>query len=368
MNTSFPMTYPIANETNHSLLKRVVKTMLANENFYNYYHSISPRNSKADISNAQEEWCVPQLIFPADIPEFRHQPEVAGYSFFVAGFSAYRCGFGESGLADEDGPELRMILVAEGESALSEDGIDYCEYEIHSTLPLPRFDYDAEALKHAFHEIISLTERLHEDNTRQWTTRLHAALEMFSSGGNPIKIITEAGLYDFEALRSMIVQKHNTDHAAIQTIRNYEHHLHRYAMSIINRTPVPASTDTKAEGIPSVGITQTETWISNIQTHRPEEYKWMKYIHSASLPEHVTEPTYVRDLLPEKWPDDVEAMRHYLQWTDADEANLRSSLCDTATHDAYIASLRELVRKQLREEAIKEFNNKKAEWMVLYNR
>ena len=365
MNTS----YPITNEASNSLLKRVIKTILASNNFYNYYRSVSPRNSKVDINNVQEEWCLPQLIFPSDIPDFCHLPELTRHSFIVAGFSTYRGGSGESGLADEDDPELRIIIVAEGERAFSEDGVDYCEYEFHGTLPLPHFDYDAEALKDAVNEVILLTKSLSADNAQQWTTRLHLALDLLSSNGRPLKILETMGLYDFEALRSMIVQKYGTDNSvAIQAIHNLEHHLYLYTMTCINRTPNSVSSDTKEEkSILPTGSKHSEAWISNIKTQRPEEYKWLKYIHCPSLPDHITEPTYISDLLPENWPDDIEAMHQYLQWTESDEANLKSSLGNT-TNDAYMEPIRQLVRKKLRKEAVKEFNNKKMEWMVLYNR
>lgn len=98
-----------------------------------------------------------------------------------------------------------------------------------------------------------------------------------------------------------------------------------------------------------------------------------KYPYSS---EGLTEPTYVSELLPDHWENNIGAMEKAFEWTDEERRELDKAY-ETSAHGGrpfcedygfYVEVLRMMVRKRLKELALEEFEAKRREWLFKYSR
>ena len=349
------------------ILYEVVNCLSSFKGFQDFYQHVIVHGTSISFTEKHITWYPPLLIFPEDELSGCCSDMEKQILYFIAGCFNMRTALGESGDIEEESI-FRYYFTAGASNSDGKKKLKFYEQRRVSDTNIPVFMDNLQEFRCAIRDLLVFVNKLQTGNG-DWTIRLNTVLEMLDTETDFLLVYRLAGLYDIESLWMSLTDLSLHCSNQLESVkRNYILQLHRYAMFHINALRM---NEIEEDTVDSHDTTATASSLSNIQTSRPEEYKWLCYIHENTLPEHITEPTYVNDILPTDWINDIEAMQKAFDWK-SDERRLLADACNDSSADylgpRYVDVLRQLVRKRLRQEAVKEFEERKMQWMYSYNR
>ena len=349
------------------MLHEVINSLSTYKDFQHFYQHVYRKSTSISFAEKHIIWYPPLLIFPEDEPSGCYSEEEKRLPFFVAGCFYSQMALGESGIIEEDSV-FRYYFTAGWSNSDCKKALMFYEHLRVSDSETPIFSENLQEFRSAISDLMMFINRLPTVN-HVWADRLNTVLEMLDAETDYQHIFHLAGLYDIESLWMSLTNSSLVCPSKFEPLkRNYIQQLHRYVMYHVNAGRM---NDIEIEPLEVHDTTATTPAFAIIQTSQPEDYKWLCYIYHNTLPEHVTEPTYVNDILPVDWMNDIEAMQKAFEW-ESDEQQMLSEARDESASDLlgsrFVDILRQLVRKRLRQEAVKEFEERKMQWMYYYNR
>lgn len=348
-------------ESADMILYEVVNSLLSCNEFQDFCHHVSNYDATIKFKEKNVVWYPPLLIFPKEELSGCCSEEEKKLPFLVAGCFNSRKALGESGIV-EDNFVFRYYYTAGWNNTDGKKRLSFYEQRRVNDTDIPVFKDNVLEFTSAIEDLIIFIQKFPDIN-QKWEDRFNRVLEMIHGEADCKRIFLFAGLYDIDSLWKSLEEFHSACCDELSLIKsNFTQQLHRYVMFHVNSIRM-----TEVEEA-SIDYNNTGVVSSNLDIHvsRPEEYKWLRYIHEKSLPEFIKEPTYVRDFLQENWENDVDAMQNAFNWNKDEQHKLTEAL-DKGTEE-HIELLRQLVRKRLRQEAVKEFEDRKMQWMYMYNR
>lgn len=403
--------YPICEKDADMLLFHTIWDLVTHPDFYDFYEDadfINPHIGFDDVT-----WFRPYLFFPADEPCINYTEKELLFPYIIGAFSEYDDIYaGEAGLI-EDGdyyPMFRNYFVPEWNLENGELDIIYRVYDRGREQEMPKVYDNSKELKKVISELLQYLILVTAD-VRTWRERLQMAQEMLRTHANELHILHNAGLYDIHTLWALLINKGYGDEKLRELSRRMERELHRYAMMAVNildwqkggipspnilneeemarltappvaprqTSPLPSSTpapQSEPERIPYHEYGRYDDVQMPPSTSDNSGYKWDEvYPRYPGSSEDLTEPSYVRKLLPDNWENNIGAMEKAFQWTDYERKILddayRKGTGSTAFGDdlgAYVEVLRNLVCLRLRKLAKEEYEANRREWLYQNSR
>jgi hypothetical protein len=395
--------YPILEKDADLLLFNTVWDIVMHSDFYDFYNSIDVINSSLhfDIKGCDIAYARPYLFFPADLPRLRFSEKEFTYPYFVGVF--YEKGdysVPMAGLIEEgDGcPMFRAYLVPQWDFTGDQPEIVYRENRSKYVQSISWAINPSNTLQKAVFNLLEYLDRISVD-VGDWKERLKTVLEMMKTHANELHILHNVGLYDINALWTLLYQSGH-DHAELRKIiRDTERELHRYAMTVVNlidwknggvvnekdfaksllpyelsySDPIIYDTEPSYPEYPEIEEGDPDPLFPEIEEDDPEpEYPEIEEdIPEPPSPEpevnDILEKPYFEGELPDNWWNDLGAMERAFKWTEEEQAALDKAYIE-GTYGrgrfaddlgAYSELLRSLVRQRLREKAIRDLEAKR---------
>lgn len=352
--------YPILEKDADMLLFNTVWDIVIHSNFYNFYNDIDVINTslKFEIKGCDIAYARPLLFFPKDMPRLKFSEKEFIYPYFVGVF--YEMGdyyAGEAGLIEDgDGcPLFRAYFVPQWDFTCDEPEVVYREYHSkYDEESISKAMIPSNSLQKAVCHLLEFLDDVSVD-VGNWKERLTITLEMIKTHANELHILHNVGLYDINALWTLLYQSNQNKVELRRLIRETERELHRYAMMVVNQIDwnYGGVLDEKSF---NKSLLHKEPLYSELEEDNPKPS-----YHKLEVNDYSEQP-FVEGNLPEYWWNDFGAMEKAFEWTDEERAALdeayrqgtygRDRFCDDL--GAYSELLRKLVRQRLNEKKIKK--------------
>lgn len=218
--------FPIRRADADMLLFHCVWDVAVTKDYVDFVNSVTTHNFLLKTVNMEDISLL--LVFPGDDPTNSYVPPILGMPYFVG---IYGVSYGPFDLEEDDVPSLYYSFSPEwafdgsGDVVYNNIGGDDCI--------IPDLKDNRAELKQAIRLLLDFL-RDHPADTGSWMERLNLSLQMIEEGGNPFHILHNAGLYDIDALWTLLMQAGLAGQELLMVSTRMTTQLHRYAMRVVN--------------------------------------------------------------------------------------------------------------------------------------
>lgn len=378
--------FPLKDGEYDLVLYKLVNMLTKHPEFEDFLKAIGmeePDVRSVKTRNFFIDWENPYLVFPAE--DVNNREKYSDYElkqpYIVAGYGQEMISYGEGGCEEEDWCALRKVYYVQDSSitdhvALREHLDENKEYGMYK----PDCKNNTYALKSAINSLQNYLAGKSVD-VGQWRERLQMSKAMLEAEADKLQILQNAGLYDIAFLWRLL-----PDDDDVKDLRlKMESQLHRYAMMVVNTVekkeetiePVAPARETPRPSIfeprfPTGGKKASRTsyvpndyreWYDIAAPDRTGGYDWDNVYPKYPFRQKNTEaPSYVDQILPGRWWNDVTLMEQTFNWTN-NEKKLLARAREHGGEKEYAKVLENLVRQRLRQLAKKEYDAERRAWL-----
>lgn len=323
--------YPILKQDADMLLYNAVWDLVMFPNFNEFYESVDIPYSliASDTKGKMDSWCRPYLLFPDDEPFLNYTEEEQKNKFLIAAFNRERATV----------PQYKVYYTIEWVSSDGSNDVLYREHHRYKDEEMPKMIINKKEFKKAIVNVLQSIDDIDVEGLGIWKKRLEMTLQMLETNANELHILHNAGLYDIAMLWKLYSQNGINSVLMRMTLRDFERELHRFAMMTVNVIDWKNGC-IAADKVVSASMIEPEV-----------------------IP---SEPSYIDEILPKNWRNDLGAMASAFDWTSEERAMLdkaalqgsygRGPFCDDWGHYANV--LENMVRQRLRALARDEYEAK----------
>ena len=187
------------------------------------------------IMDRKASWTYPYLLFPADVgDDSMVSASILKYPYLIADYDEEPVCAGEGGVIDDsEEAYIKTCYTAEWNLSGGQPEVTYRKKKNFYENERPLMWDNTPGLKKAISDVLAVIETQHAD-VGDWKARLQLSLNMLETKANELHILHNAGLYDLDALWTMLL---NGGHAGVQLFHvstTMTCQLHRYAMRMIS--------------------------------------------------------------------------------------------------------------------------------------
>lgn len=218
--------FPIRRADADMLLFNCVWDVAMTAGYLDFVKSVTTRNFALEDNRLEDTSCL--LVFPGDDPATAYVPPILGMPYFVGVYGVY---YGPFDLEEDDEPTLYCCFAPEW--ALDNSGDVIYHNMGGDDCPLPAFQDNRAELEQAIRRLLDFL-REHPADTGSWVERLNLSLRMLEKQANPLHILHNAGLYDIDALWTLLLQEGLAGQELLVVSTSMARQLHRFAMRVVN--------------------------------------------------------------------------------------------------------------------------------------
>jgi len=218
--------FPIRRADADMLLFNCVWDVAIAYDYGNFFSSVTTPNFR--LRDIKLEDISLLLLFPGDDPTNSYVPPILGMPCFVGVYGVY---YGPFDLEEDDFSSLYYCFRPEW--ALDGSGDIIYNNIGGSDNGLPSNPDNSAELQQAIRRLLDFL-REHPADTGSWVERLNLSLQMLAKQANPFHILHNAGLYDIDALWTLLLQAGLAGKELLTVSTLVTRQLHRYAMRVVN--------------------------------------------------------------------------------------------------------------------------------------
>lgn len=218
--------FPIRRADADMLLYNCVWDVAIASDYGNFFSTVTTPNFR--LKDVKLEDVSFLLIFPGDDPSNSYSPPILGMPYYVGVYGVY---YGPFDLEEDYLPSLYYCFRPEW--ALDGSGdVNYINIG-GSDNGLPSNPDNTAELQQAIRLLLDFLHD-HPADTGSWVERLNLTLQMLAERANPFHILHNAGLYDIDALWTLLLDAGLAGQELLKVSTGMTRQLHRYAMRVVN--------------------------------------------------------------------------------------------------------------------------------------
>lgn len=218
--------FPIRQADADMLLFNIVWDVAVSSGYLDFVRSVTIRNFNP-INSLKDISCL--LIFPGDEATTKYTLPKLTMPYFVGIYGIDPPVFDD--LDDDEYPSLYYCFCPEW--AFDGSGEIIYNNEGGGGYDVPSFQNNGAELKQAICSLLDFLQQ-HPVEIGSWRERLSLSLQMLDAHANRFHILHNAGLYDIDALWTLLLDAGLAGRELLKVSTQMTHQLHRFAMLAVN--------------------------------------------------------------------------------------------------------------------------------------